>query len=342
MTIIIHIGLPKTGTKSLQSFFWEFREPIAAAGLYYPTSGCDRRGHGHHNIYWTYSRKPKLKARFEAEIGGQVDLIKELRDVKQDVLISSEGLWALARDEPARMAAFVSDIAGGRKVKFVVTWRNAAEFCESMYFQRAKVMQLKSIKKALPKFFDVPAQFEKTVTFLTRVKGAEVFVVQYGKDMHELFLNLLSTHMNVKIDRDLKAKRVINTSMSVAQKLIAAHLALSKTRFEPKTYRKILRSLGQGTSKDFKTEDRSIMPEGLQRQLIDLSVESLKRLVKNNSKVTLYPVVVPKDFKTRPYLMDETDVFTFPALRTVMSELEGSQMRKADVGELASSRRMHL
>jgi hypothetical protein len=260
----------------------------------------------------------------DAAVGAEADLIKEIRQVDKDVLISSEGLWALARDEPARLAAFIADAGAGRKVKFVVTWRNAAEYCESLYFQRAKVMQVKSIEKAAPRFFDVPPQFEKVVTFLTKVKGAEVVVVQYGKDMHELFLNMMSTHMNVKIDRDLKAKRVINTSMSVAQRLIAAHLSLSKTRFDPKTYRRILRSLGQGTSKEFKGEDRSIMPKGLQRKLIDLSVESLKRLVKNNPKVTLYPATLPEEIKTRPYLMDETDVFTFPALRDALTELEKS------------------
>jgi hypothetical protein len=324
MKIIIHVGLPKTGTKSLQSFFWEFREPIAEAGLYYPVSGCVKPGHAHHNIGWSYSRKPKLKARLDAAVGAEADLIKEIRQVDKDVLISSEGLWALARDEPARLAAFIADAGAGRKVKFVVTWRNAAEYCESLYFQRAKVMQVKSIEKAAPRFFDVPPQFEKVVTFLTKVKGAEVVVVQYGKDMHELFLNMMSTHMSVKIDRDLKAKRVINTSMSVAQRLIAAHLSLSKTRFDPKTYRRILRSLGQGTSKEFKGEDRSIMPKGLQRKLIDLSVESLKRLVKNNPKVTLYPETLPEEIKTRPYLMDETDVFTFPALRDALTELEKS------------------
>jgi len=321
MRIIIHVGLPKTGTKSLQSFFWEFREPIAEAGLYYPVSGCVKPGPAHHNIARSYSQEPKIKGRLDAAVE-QADLIKEIRQVNKDVLISSEGLWALARKEPERLEAFISDAAEGRTVKFVVTWRNAAEYCESMYFQRAKIMQVNSIANVAPIFFDVPSQFEKVVTSLTKVKGTEVVVLQYGKDMQESFVNMMSAHMNVNINRELKAKRVMNESMSVAQKLVAAHLGLSTTRFDPKTYRRILRSFGEGTSKEFKVGDRSILPEALQRKLIDLSVESLKRLVKNNSKVTLYPESLPGEFKTRPYLMDERDVFTFPALRTALAALE--------------------
>jgi hypothetical protein len=323
--ILIHVGLPKTGTKSLQSFFWEFRDQLSEAGLYYPVSGCVTPGYAHHNIGWSYSRKPKLKAKFDARVGGEKDLIKEIREVsKKDVLLSSEGLWALARDEPGRFAAFVSDVGAGRKVKLVVTWRNAAEYCESLYLQRAKVVQVKAITKAARKFFEFPAQFEKVIAFLQRTKGAEVFILQYGKDMTDVFLNFLAMHMGVQINRQLEAKRVINTSLSATEKLLATHLSLSKARFDPKTYKRLMNSLGDGTSGEASGGERSIMPEGMQKKLIELSVEGLKRAVKNNSRVTLYPESLPAQFKTRPYLLDETGLFTFPKLRAALDQLEQS------------------
>jgi hypothetical protein len=314
--LIIHIGLPKTGTKSLQAFLWEFREPISAAGLYYPVSGCV--GHAHHNIYRYYSQDAKVKSRFDPSVGGEVELNNEIRQVNKDVLLSSESFWSLARHEPERFAEFISNVAAGRKVMFLVTWRNAAEYCESLYFQRAKVMQMPSIDKVAAMFFSIPDEFERVVTFLSNTIMADTLIIQYSKDMTEAFVNMMSTHLNVEINRELKARRVINASLSPTQKVIAAHLSLSKLRFDKKNYRRILNILGEGTSKQSGGEERSIMSESLQAKLIERSVEGLKNILKNNTRVTLYPERLPDHFKTRPYLMDDKEIFTFPKLRSVL------------------------
>src|SRR5579862_5171604 len=106
--LIIHMGLYKTGTKSIQSFFSEFREPISTAGLHYPVSGCVRLENAHHNIYRFYSDKAEEKLRFDPKIGGATELANEMRQLSKDVLLSSEGFWALARDEPDRFVEFVN------------------------------------------------------------------------------------------------------------------------------------------------------------------------------------------------------------------------------------------
>lgn len=314
--LIIHIGLPKTGTKSLQAFLWEFRDPISAAGLYYPVSGCVEPGKAHHNIYRFYSQDAKVKSRFDASAGGEEELKNEIRQLQKDVLLSSEGFWALARHEPERFAALVSNVAAGRKVMFLVTWRNAAEYCESLYFQRAKTMQMPGIDKVAPWFFSVPAEFERVVTFLSNTIGADTLIIQYSKDMTGAYLNMMSTHLNVMINRELKVRRVINTSLSPTQKLIAAQLSLSKVRFDPKRYKRILNSIGEGSSQQSGGQERSIMPEGLQEKLIELSVQGLKSILKNNTRVALYPERLADHFKTRPFLIEDKEIF--PKLRSAL------------------------
>jgi hypothetical protein len=319
--LIIHMGLHKTGTKSIQSFFSEFRDPISAAGLYYPVSGCVGFERAHHNICRFYSQNADEKSRFIPNAGGEAELNNEIRQLNKDVLLSSEGFWVLARDEPERFAAFVSNVAAGRRVIFLITWRNAAEYCESLYFQHAKTKQMVGIDKAAQSFFSIPAKFEEVVTFLSKTIGAETMIIQYDKDMLEVFLNMMSTYLNVKIDRNLKVIRQINISLSPAQKLIAAHLSLSKIRFDPESYKKILDSLGEGTSKQRLGEGGSIMPESLQEKLIELSVQGLRSILARNTRVALYPERLPDHFKTRPCLIEDMGIFTFPKLRSVLEAI---------------------
>jgi hypothetical protein len=319
--LIIHMGLHKTGTKSIQSFFSEFRDPISAAGLYYPMSGCVGLERAHHNIYRYYSQKAEEKSRFDPRAGGGAELNNEVKDLNKDVFISSEGFWVLARDEPERFAEFVSNVSAGRRVLLIITWRNAAEYCESLYFQHAKTTQMVGIDKAVKSFFSIPAEFERVVTFLSTTMQAETLIIQYNRDMLEVFLNMMSTNLDIRIDRKLKGIRQSNLSLSSAQKLIAAHLSLSNVRFDTETYRKILDSFGEGTSRKSLGEDGSIMPEGIQRKLLEMSVQGLRNILKTNARVDLYPEGLPDQFETRPCLIGDSGILTFPKLRAVLEAI---------------------
>ncbi|MTW22674.1 hypothetical protein [Allochromatium palmeri] len=43
--IFLHIGINKTGTSAIQSFFSHYREPLKAQGLLYPQTACDGSAH---------------------------------------------------------------------------------------------------------------------------------------------------------------------------------------------------------------------------------------------------------------------------------------------------------
>lgn len=319
--LIIHMGLHKTGTKSVQSFFSEFRDEIANSGLYYPMSGCTGQERAHHNIYRYYSDNTQEKSQFNVRAGGEAELKSELRNVDKDILLSSEGFWVLARDEPTRFAEFVSSFSDEREVLFVITWRNAAEYCESLYFQHAKEKQMVGIDKAVRWFFSMPAEFETVVTFLRGVKRSEILILPYCNDMLDLFLRMLSARLAINIDEKLKGARQNNPSLSSAQKLIAAHLSVSDIRFTPDIYKRILEGLGEGTAGLTGGDDGSIMPTQLQAKLIDVSVQGLRSIVEGSDKITLYPDEVSMHIATRPYLLDEGGLITFPKLRGLLEAI---------------------
>jgi hypothetical protein len=319
--LIIHIGLHKTGTKSIQSFFSEFRDPISAAGLHYPRSGCVGSEGAHHNIYRYYSQDANEKSRFNPRAGGEPELINEIRHLNKDVFISSEGFWTLARDEPDRFAEFVSNVAAGRKVLLIITWRNAAEYCESLYFQHAKTTQMTRIDQAVRSFFVIPDEFAKVVTFVSTTIKAKTLIIQYSKDMLDVFLKMISTHLDINIDRKLKGVRQTNPSLSSAQKLIAAHLSLSPLRLDPNIYKELLESFGEGTLRKSLRDDGSIMPDTIQRKLIEISVKSLRKILEANAGVALYPERLPDRFETRPYLLGDSGLFTFAKLRALLEAI---------------------
>ncbi|BBK36537.1 hypothetical protein STAQ_16150 [Allostella sp. ATCC 35155] len=55
--LFMHIGLHKTGTTSLQSYFARNRDTLAASGLTVPRAGVPRQFDGHHLLPWTLNSK---------------------------------------------------------------------------------------------------------------------------------------------------------------------------------------------------------------------------------------------------------------------------------------------
>lgn len=323
--IIVHIGLHKTGTTSVQSFFSGNRRAFSQAGLHYPESGCVPSEGAHHNIYRYYSENADEQARYDAALGGMSELMAEIGAVDSDVLLSSEGLWVLARDEPGQFRKFLSEVAVGRRPVIVITWRNAAEYCESLYFQNAKSHQMPSIQHATRWFFSIPAEFDRVANLITDL-DIELIILQYGSDMVERFCNLLLSRFDVRIEGQRERKPDVNPSMSSVQKLIAAHLSTSSVRLEPSVYARVLEALGDGIAMPSSKQRESIIPERIQRSLIERSVEGLKSILNSDKGISIFPETLPDHYPTRPYLLNGRTSLMFAKLR---SKLEGTDSPSA-------------
>lgn len=125
--IVIHIGLPKTGSSAIQKFCAEHTEWLATQGYYYPSHKTDVNGiSGGHSKFFTALRDQQLE---QAK-----DFIeKNLKIAKQKgliLLVSSEGLTY----EPER----TSDLLSCYDYKIIGFCRHPLDYYFSAYNQMVK------------------------------------------------------------------------------------------------------------------------------------------------------------------------------------------------------------
>ncbi len=148
MRIIVHCGLHKTGTTSLQRAFSTNRARLLKAGILYPMSGV--APHTHHSLAALYRETGELLPSLKALLGETPEAVRRVAERDWDlmkaeiervhpetVLFSSEMLFAHAR--PDNLAQFVSRLreAGGEP-EAVIYLRRPAPYYLSMLQQRAK------------------------------------------------------------------------------------------------------------------------------------------------------------------------------------------------------------
>jgi len=130
--VVLHVGMHKTGTTSLQTMIARNREHFTAEGLYYPETGQVGVGDGQHNLAWELIGDE----RFDPEAGSLADLADELRGHQPSaVLISSEDLEYL-HDKPDRLLMLrdlLEDL--GYSTRVVITLREPSEYVESLYYE---------------------------------------------------------------------------------------------------------------------------------------------------------------------------------------------------------------
>ncbi len=130
--VVLHVGMHKTGTTSLQTMIARNREHFREQGLYYPATGQVGVGDGQHNLAWELLGDE----RFDPEAGSLAGLADELRERRPPaVLISSEDLEYL-HDKPDRLVTLrdlLEDL--GYSARIVITLREPSEYLESLYYE---------------------------------------------------------------------------------------------------------------------------------------------------------------------------------------------------------------
>ena len=133
----IHIGLHKTGTKSIQFALAQRRSRLARGNWLYPREGTTSNRSGHHGLAWYLQgashRHPGLLkfdlAAFQAEIASAGT---------RDIIVSSEELSKLSRNKFS--IETVLGLFPAHEVFVVVYVREQAEFLNSLYTEVLKDM----------------------------------------------------------------------------------------------------------------------------------------------------------------------------------------------------------
>ncbi len=134
-TIFLHIGMDKTGTTAIQSFFNKQRDALKQQGLLYPVTGCNGIAHyGLSNALGFFHGKKN-----ENNVSDLLNLAEQLADEIETselntILFSSEFFMIPKPVQPVR--AFFSSY----DIKIVIYLRRHDSWWESVYNQAVKTV----------------------------------------------------------------------------------------------------------------------------------------------------------------------------------------------------------
>jgi hypothetical protein len=164
---IFHIGLPKTGTKYLQSHFREFSPQLQDKGILYPAD------------WWTsksdVSHGPLLDLLAEPEPGAVEATFKRFRESPFDrVLISCEGLVSMSRAQLERLRR----LTAGSKVTVVFLCRRWSDWLPSAWQQSVKSGSTSTFPEFLADILSYPRR-HPAIDFQPAL---EAFATAFGED----------------------------------------------------------------------------------------------------------------------------------------------------------------
>jgi hypothetical protein len=131
--IVLHIGLNKTGTSSIQDFLFLNQAALLAEGICYPKTGLD--GAAHHGLSYWLGTPEADRALEQSPLA--VALRKEIADAKL-VIISSEDLHT----HGARGARILARLFAGHRVQVVFYVREHLGYLASWYQQNVQASHL--------------------------------------------------------------------------------------------------------------------------------------------------------------------------------------------------------
>jgi len=124
---VVHVGLPKTGTKYLQHNFWRLRQQLREQGVYYPSEWWQQGPiFAHHELAEGLRKAPDARI---AEIFSQLNACGSAT-----VLLSSEGFNPI----PISGLEYLRDLTQGARIEIVFYARRWSDWLPSQWQQAVK------------------------------------------------------------------------------------------------------------------------------------------------------------------------------------------------------------
>lgn len=134
--LILHVGLPKTGTSSIQRRFASDASGLGAIeGIYYPARGQYRGQPGHHNLVYELSGDE----RFDEQDGTWDEVFDEVAG-KDRSLVSSEQFFNFFLNEPKRGVEWLRETGARYDLRIIAAVRSYPDYLESLYTQHLRAL----------------------------------------------------------------------------------------------------------------------------------------------------------------------------------------------------------
>jgi hypothetical protein len=144
---IIHVGLHKTGTTSIQNFLAKNALELKRNGFLYPNGGCPENSSAHHNLAWQLAGDK----RFNPAYGTVEKVVNETVNFPGNIIISSEDFENILGDTDRILPLTENVILSGRDIILVIYVRDQVSYAESLYLEMMKHGMSYTAKE----FFDV-------------------------------------------------------------------------------------------------------------------------------------------------------------------------------------------
>lgn len=133
--LYLHIGLPKTGSSSIQYFLYKNRAILSQQGLIYPD--IMSHGYGHHLCAHYFSANPNsVPVHIKLQLPDKIEMRRHMADLKYlshpEILLSSE---AFRKANPGKLRDYLM----GFDVQIIVFLRRQDHWIESSYNQDYKI-----------------------------------------------------------------------------------------------------------------------------------------------------------------------------------------------------------
>ena len=219
--IILHAGLPKTGTTYLQRCFVANRSWLADRGVGYPQYGQEHQN-GHHNLSFRLRDLPPQDTPPDG-LNPEQAVRRALDEGDHSrVLLSSEGFSAL---DPAGVSV-LQRAFDGCDVRVAVYLRRRSQVCVSAWQESVKhgspVALLEFVAEQLLGSSARILRFEQVLTAIYHAFGrAAMRVIVYDhvvEDGLDLFEHFVTTALDLEVDEGLRGRgRTINEAIAPAR-----------------------------------------------------------------------------------------------------------------------------
>lgn len=228
-TIYLHIGLPKTGTSSIQTFLLDNREILLDKGFLYPLAGRPETCPfpqirvGHHSLAHELTKAKTDLA--NSPIWEEVQQeIKRLGSEK--VIISAEYFTLiLEEDKISRLRKYLSDY----KTKIVIYLRRQDDYLTSLYCEQVKMGSESSTIQEFIKQNKAYGDYYNLLQMWHKLFGYDNLIIKvYEKSQ---FKNGLINDFLNSIDFPLEASQMKYDSLSLSSNISQSRKATKIMRF---------------------------------------------------------------------------------------------------------------
>ena len=242
----LHIGMPKTGTTTIQFLLSKNEQALSEMGIIYPKQWRDDEEIAHHLLgLRMLDSSPTVVSEMISEV---IDFVSRNRNSK--IIISTESLTNILNWEKVdNLVELLLKVESLMPVNLVIFLRRIDDFLESMYLQEVKVGECNdTIEEYISKRENWVKEFFETLSYLQLrrvVKHIKYIPYKKDKDFLPIMLKAMGVPENTNLYKDNYL--YLNKKLGLKAQTVLFFLPQIETKIGKQINRRqLIRALNEG------------------------------------------------------------------------------------------------